>query len=1238
MISRLRRVLLINAKTSGTECSGAIAEIDPREGAAITGKNGVGKTTTLQLIPLFLGSSPNHIVQSGGTREHMLRFVLPHPQCAVAFEYQRGDTEDDIRLSILRRQDGSDAPEYRFIEGPFRKELFIEELADGSGAVFLNDLGTVDAAASLGLAISAKISASEYRRIILNIPSPNKDADKERIAARKYSFSHKKLPHLDKLVSSVVKEKVDFKDFTAVAVTMVLDQMGGFVGTANASQKLSVRQGKEQIERWLKNRDACERAMKAKDDVESLRSMLDRHREKVIGMRELRADVQRLSRLLTGSKEARGIELSELATQYTQQSQGQENSIKALRVRSGELDEAFRKASDAYNRELSLKHYYEEEEARRWSLEVGRLPLLRDQKGQTESQMDALKGVAEGISRKFDTEIEGVRRRAAESKFKMEESKKKYDDQYQGELVSLTEQEIASFDALRKKHEFALDVQQTILNDLNMAVGALKAEANNPSMSPVYLRNQEEAQAELNTHNAALLAVQTQFAADQADLNAAKGEFDRCEQAVGTQQQSVAGAQAALESAKLTLAPPEGSLHAALMNSVDDAWKSNLARVLNRDLLLNKDLSPAVLEETSNTLYGWSVDLGVLEIPDWTNDDLVRAKIAECVERLENAQGRFKLAQEEFQKSSAWFTRATAVFEESKANQSVLQGKTAYLKMRVSDCMDALNLARKNAVSEAKTKLGAALAQQDSANVNLQRMREAQLKESSGLSNEFRIAREQALGRRRNAFAAVDSQIRTYEAEQAVRAKQLEVERDSELRGAGVDVVKLGGLRVELSALIEQIKGISDKEPLVDAWQKWVNANGPSRLEGLDVEATRLETEKSAAAQAVRDEAGVIERAQSAYLSRKLAISGAISKLGSETENLDRLDAALREFSPAHGSKVTEDTHSAELQGRYSSFRTEFDRLVADIESKYKRLDQTLTAQESAVKDFITLCLEDLGVEASRVERAQRLAQAYDRIGREVIGPVNAELSTILSHISQFRKQIQRFETEVKSFNNRLQDGLNGVVVGFDRLKDFKIAVVTDFAKIDFMDKLKSLDDVVRAHREQPRATYTLEVPSASSAYVLQDFMSVLSNGALEIDLGQHITLSGSVNDEGNVKTFHRESELESLSSTGITAIALITLLSGMLNVIRGTDPIYIPWVTDEVGRFDSDNFSHLMSMLKDNKIDVVTASPALTPASYEFFAHRYLFGKRGSIAIYKNLNRPQRVLGHVAMEVEAGT
>ena len=47
MTSRLRRMLLINTRTSGTQSSIAINELDPTDGAAVTGDNAVGKTTTL---------------------------------------------------------------------------------------------------------------------------------------------------------------------------------------------------------------------------------------------------------------------------------------------------------------------------------------------------------------------------------------------------------------------------------------------------------------------------------------------------------------------------------------------------------------------------------------------------------------------------------------------------------------------------------------------------------------------------------------------------------------------------------------------------------------------------------------------------------------------------------------------------------------------------------------------------------------------------------------------------------------------------------------------------------------------------------------------------------------------------------------------------------------------------------------------------------------------------------------
>ena len=103
----------------------------------------------------------------------------------------------------------------------------------------------------------------------------------------------------------------------------------------------------------------------------------------------------------------------------------------------------------------------------------------------------------------------------------------------------------------------------------------------------------------------------------------------------------------------------------------------------------------------------------------------------------------------------------------------------------------------------------------------------------------------------------------------------------------------------------------------------------------------------------------------------------------------------------------------------------------------------------------------------------------------------------------------------------------------------------------------------------------------------------------------------------GETRHFSRPSDLEHISSTGINAIILISLLVGMFNMVRGKADIYIPWISDEVGKFDAGNCKGLMDTLRENRIDPVTASPKLTPAEFRHFARRYLFRDRGSIALY---------------------
>jgi len=98
---------------------------------------------------------------------------------------------------------------------------------------------------------------------------------------------------------------------------------------------------------------------------------------------------------------------------------------------------------------------------------------------------------------------------------------------------------------------------------------------------------------------------------------------------------------------------------------------------------------------------------------------------------------------------------------------------------------------------------------------------------------------------------------------------------------------------------------------------------------------------------------------------------------------------------------------------------------------------------------------------------------------------------------------------------------------------------------------------------------------------------------------------------------------LSHISSNGLTSLILITLMTALINTMRAQDPVFVPWVTDEIATLDPSNFRALMQMLRDNRIDVVTASPEIGPLQHALFAQRYLFQDGGRIQVYQAPNSP---------------
>ena len=414
MTHRLCRTLLVNAGTNQRIPSSRITAVDPRGGAAVLGDNGVGKTSTLQIVPLFFGHPPSQIVSAGQGMEPMIRFLLPTDASAIAFEYQRGHKDSDLRLAVIRRRpDDHDIPFYRLYNCGFRKELFVRE------GRFLADDETQLQATTLSISTTSKLSTAEHRSVILSVPANTKERERLRRFSLEFSYGPRSLDNLDRLVAAMVKKHVKFTDIVQVAVGLVQQD----IGLGSDRSRLVFRQGKGPIERWLRNRAAVSAAFKLEGEVADLGLDLKEYWAAIGRFRARHADVDAL-------KEARNHERTAVAAAIGVLEKDRQVALEREAVQRSELLEATKGASQeagrskqAHDAAEAQESFFESERAGHWGAQLEGLPTLRLTRQNQVSQLEVAEAAVADATSRYETMRQDLRNRTAERRLQIEMSK-----------------------------------------------------------------------------------------------------------------------------------------------------------------------------------------------------------------------------------------------------------------------------------------------------------------------------------------------------------------------------------------------------------------------------------------------------------------------------------------------------------------------------------------------------------------------------------------------------------------------------------------------------------------------------------------------------------------------------------------------------------------------------------------------------------------------------------------------
>lgn len=1254
MSYRLRRMLLINARTSGAHPSGLITEIDPRDGAAVIGNNSVGKTTTLELIPLFFGHLPSQIGHSGGGRESMLRYVLPTPESAIAFEYQRGASDEhDIRLAVLRRKDNEDTPEYRFFQGPFNRGLFVSSQLDEAGEssdFFLDDDGSLGAAASLGISPSKKLSSAHYRHVILGLKAHNKEAVSLRQIGTNYSFGpvDRPLANLDRLVAAVVKRQVSFQDFIAVTVDMVQQEMGAGASAWGSRDKVQIKDVKNHLTRWLSARDACAAALAKAPKVELLNANLKEHASVQVLLNALKGQV---ADAIQVKKDAASEILKQMRAQQevrAEEKDKEEANTQRLHAAHGDALSKLQQIVAKLSAEQAIADDFESRGAEAAEAAIIELPTVRDQAKQVEAQIDLATAAARNIELECTRLVNSVEADASAQKSQLEKAKTDTQTQLRADLNALEARHTDSDDAQRQTDKASSELLQQTVQDANAAVAKASLEVERPQVAPSFTRAVEDCQKQLNTLHAQFKPngdVERQAA--QA-LHGAQSKRDTALARVEQTEAALRQANVQLVQAQEQATPAEGSILDLYQRAEDKSRWNSLVRILRPDAIRNPALIPtdradelaALTADKAETIispldlaYGWELNLQSLEEPAWTSRDWSREMVATAQLRLDAATHAHQSALDQRQQAHVAVDAAQKAHDLAKANLSIHEAKINEGQIQLEQAKAKLQQERANVVQQAQPRLDSAKLALRSAQAALSTAQSQHHAAAQARRDHYIAAKAKASLQADTRMAEIDKQISVILATKAQSIKSIEAQRLQQLQAKGVDVEHVAKLSTQLATLRDKQKSLESLQTLVTQWQQWRDSHGPARLAQLKEDKTVANANLAKVATEKQHHEAQCHKAAQAFVA-------AYSQMQTQQEALDKDAAALqvlleRDLDRYNATPVTTplswvDKPVTMFQTEVNSATTKIKVLERSIETAFSHLRSEFTAKEGAIKDlFDAALIEADGAAGSDTQerhitsKAKALANAFSDVQSQVVPNINTSLRTTLGEIGQFRKKVADFATEVTRFNNRLQTGMVKVSA-FPWLADLSLNIRTNFDDLGFMGSLNGLNDVLRnqALSGAYGAETSRELPSEETVGALRDFASLIQgDGSIEINLASHVTIQGSVTVKGVHKTFKRESDLASIDSNGLTTILIIAMLSGMLNMIRGQEPIYVPWAADEVGKFDPANFASLMHMLKENRIDVVTASPLLGIAQQRLFARRYKFSERGSIAMYAPTN-----------------
>lgn len=1180
---KLLRVFVIDSLPQGR-----IVEMRIDGGTVLTGDNGKGKTSLLQLIPFFYGTNPNRIV--GRLKElSFIEYYLPNSTSHLAFEYQLPDGAQ--RMVVAYANSTGEKIFYRFIRQGYDRRIFIDE-----NEAFVSGANLRKRLTFLGIKASrTQIETySEYKAIIQR--SKSRSGDKlerqrwdELTADYAFTNYNKPLSNVDNLVFGMFSRESDFEVLKSIIIeSLYPNENSSKAGTQRSS-----------IESWPAKYRAYMSVMDAQDSYLEASDVLNKIKDNVRNLGGLHEQVE----LLIGyfkdeeNKQKRSLQeekhgLKALETAYRDASndlargeteskvriETTEHLLKELDENKAEYDRLDIPAKQIhYNQRGVIKQEIDGLNKRKDAMTNEHLPIMaRYEMMEAKRTNQHAKDVA-----MIAQEIDKSRDSADEKLTRLSSSYKVNDERFEAARVEMRATVQAEVEEHIKRVEGFRQNMRNPQVDEELIASLDKSRNLSKSRRQTYdkLHNQSgdierAARKAADEHSKFLLRV-----------DSATGEIAKLEEEI--------------KKIIRDNTPKEGTLLFKLRAERPD-WGQDIARVLRPDILHRTDLDPVLSEGAG--VYG--LDLNIENLPPCpeSNPEYLAQLVEDENRRLEKMVDR---------KNGMLKTLASLARDLKDKEKVLVEHKSELLdaksRMQSADAETekaeiAYKMAKEQSVELAK-------ARYDEAEKNLKLSRESidmfdQEHRKQLKARQLELAeREEVVRKERDSVMGL---LRQREGEAQARyqddLERYADERNSLLESKGLDKKSLEDIDAKIKEAEIKLKAASDLRDLLGKWVTWFRDSYSKR----DIEADKLTQEKETLAQILNRIALLDQKfdVESKFLIEKITVlEKRIQDLVDDHTRAVSMEQRLEGFNTEQQYDEVDPSWSIEslssLMNTWSSDlkknNRELDKIVSGLKRKFES-----TPHSTVFKEYDSY-RNNHEIDGSR-DMMLFFDDWYSHLHEESFKILYQTAHLFVDGMRSFHDNLKSFSTKLAGFNRDLQKHLGRSSEYFADIRELDVEIYSTVDEIKGWAVIKAIAESDRSWMQNNRLP---EMDFVNDLERLLDQWDV-KNG-ISADYKSLVGLRGSVIENGRPKRFRNSNELNNISSNGLSYIILILLFIAFWNKIRKDSPVNLVWALDELGIISKHNIGNMMRLLADNNVTLVSASPDTDVATLSHFDNPYI-------------------------------